>query len=268
MDSPDLSPEKMVLDVAYANRLLGVELTTEEVKKHLLRMRFGVDVSGDKLTVQIPPYRTDILHPIDLVEDIAIAYGYMNFKPEVPSLYQLGKKDAVEAKLDTIRDLLVGLGYSEVMSLILTNPKDLFERMNLKVEPAVEAVKPVSQEQSIARTWLLPSLMVVLEKNRNREYPQMLCEVGQTITASGDTIYKAAAVIAHSKTNFSEIKAKYCGLLKHIGRHSEDSLFTHQSFIEGRCAGDENGFYGEIHPQVLTNFGLEVPVTAFEIKIA
>jgi phenylalanyl-tRNA synthetase beta chain len=139
--------------------------------------------------------------------------------------------------------------------------------MNVPEEVVVEAVNPVSVEQSIARTWLLPSLMVVLEKNRNREYPQRIFEVGDVVTGEGVTIKKVAGVIAHGKTNYSEIKAVVSGLFANLRLKAEDMPYNHPSFIEGRCSRNRFGFYGELGPEVLSNFGVEVPVTAFELKL-
>jgi phenylalanyl-tRNA synthetase beta chain len=258
----------MDLDVAYVNQLLGLSLGPKEVKGCLEKMRFGVEEAGGKLKVKVPPYRADILHPIDLVEDVAIAYGYMEFKPQVPKVYTLGRADALEANAEVVRDLMVGLQFREVMTLILSNRRDLFERMNAPDEKAVEAIKPVSAEQSVARTWLLPALMVVLEKNRNREYPQRLFEVGEVLDAEGRTHFKAAAVIAHSRTNYSEIKAQTGGLMKNLKLDAQDEAYSHPSFIEGRCSRNKNGFFGELKPEVLANFGIEVPVTALELKLS
>ncbi|MFH1054986.1 MAG: hypothetical protein V1744_02700 [Candidatus Altiarchaeota archaeon] len=267
MKRPDLAARFVMLDVGYVNGLLGVKLAPKEVKALLEKMRFGVEGTGGRLKVKIPAYRTDILHPIDLVEDVAIAYGYMNFKPKMPSLYQLGKADKGEVYFEEVRDIMIGLQFREVMTLLLTNRRDLFERMNAPEEAVVEAVKPVSLEQGIARTWLLPSLMTVLEKNRNREYPQMLFEVGDTIDEKGRTVTKVAAVIAHSRTNYSEIKAAVNGLLANMKLKTDEKPYDHPSFITGRCSANQYGFYGEISPEVLTNFGLEVPATAFELRL-
>jgi phenylalanyl-tRNA synthetase beta chain len=268
MKYPDLSPKVMELDVAYVNQLLGLELGPIDVKGLLEKMRFGVDGTGKRLKVRVPSYRADILHPIDLVEDVAIAYGYMNFKPQVPKLYSLGKIDPLELKSEEVRDVMVGLQFMEVMTLILTNARDLFERMNVPPEKAVEAQKPVSLEQSIARTWLLPSLMVVLQKNRNREYPQRLFEVGEVLDPQGKTHIKVAGVIAHSRTNYSEIKAAVNGLMSNLKMELKDENHNHPSFIAGRCGKNNFGFFGEIGPDVIANFGLEVPVTAFELNLS
>jgi len=257
----------MDLDVNYVNSLLGVALKPAEIKGYLEKMRFGVKDGEGMLKVSIPAYRTDVMHPIDLVEDVAIAYGYMNFKPEVPKLYQLGKAHPDELIFEEVRDIMVGLQFREVMTLILSNRRDLYERMCVPPEEAVEAVKPVSIEQSIARTWLLPALMVVLEKNRNREYPQQIFEVGDVIDGKGVTTTRVAAVIAHSRTNYSEIKASVNGLMASMKLKSEEKPGQHPSFIEGRCGANQIGFWGELSPQVLSNFGIEVPVTAFELKL-
>ncbi|MFH0861659.1 MAG: hypothetical protein V1875_01395 [Candidatus Altiarchaeota archaeon] len=268
MIRPDLSPREVGLDVAYVNQLLGLSLGAGEIKGLLERMRFGVEGDGTSLKVKVPPYRSDIMHPIDLVEDVAIAYGYMNFKPQVPKLYSLGKADPLETYCEEVRDYLVGLQFREVMTLMLTNQRDLFERMNVPAECAVEALKPVSLDQGIARTWLLPSLMVVLEKNRNREYPQRIFEVADVLDADGKTVTKAAGVIAHGRTNYSEIKANVNGVLSSMKLNPEDSPYDHPSFIPGRCSKNGYGFFGEIFPEVIVNFGLEVPVTAFELKLS
>jgi len=267
MRRPDFEPRIVELDVGYVNRLLGLELSIGEVGSLLERMRYGVSKGDSKLKVKVPAYRADVLHPIDLVEDVAIAYGYMNFKPEVPRLHGLGKPEQFEAYCEDVRDVMVGLGFTEVMTLVLTNRRDLFGRMNAPEEGVAEAVKPVSTEQSVARSWLLPSLMAVLEKNRSREYPQRIFEVGDVVLGDGAAVGKAAGVIAHARTSYSEVKAVVLGLLSSIGLEAGDEPYSHPSFIEGRCSRNRYGFYGEVSPEVLSNFGLEVPVTGFELKL-
>lgn len=267
MDKPDFTPNTHSIKVDYVNKLLGLELTPNEIKLYLERMRHGVEITKNTLTVSVAPYRSDILHPIDLVEDVAIAYGYMKFTPKVPKLYSLGQLNPLEKQCEHVRDNLIGLGFMEVMTLILTNERDLFERMNCEIELTVSATKPVSLEQGVARNWLLPSLMVVLEKNRNREYPQKIFEVGACIQADGSTQMKAAGAIAYGSSNFSEIKSQVYGLAANIGFELNDEPYNHPSFIEGRCCKNQFGFYGEISPNVLCAYGIEVPVSAFEFTL-
>ena len=257
----------MDLELNYVNKLLGMNFNGKEVKNLLERMRFSAEIDGDKLRVLIPAYRTDILHPIDLVEDIAISYGYENFKPEFPRIGTVGKRDRTQKFLSRVRELMLGLGFQEVVTLILTSKRNLFERMNLPEENVTEAENPVSLEHSVARTWLLPSLMSVLEKNTNREYPQRIFETGICIDSKGIEYKKLSGVIAHSKTNFSEVKAVVTGLLESLSLDYKIMGSRHKSFIDGRCGFMEFGFFGELHPLVLENFNLDVPVTAFELDL-
>lgn len=267
MKTPDLAPEEMQLDLGYVNRVLGTELKSKDVKELLERMRYGVNLKANKIHVLIPAYRADILHPIDLVEDIAIAYGYDRFKPELPKLYTIGSKEEIEKFSSSTRELMLGSGFQELMSLILTNKESLFSMMNIPEEDAVETKHPVSLEHSVARTWLLPALMSILQRNKNREYPQKLFELGLCIDSKGRDSRKLAGVIAHSTTNFSEMKATLTGIMESIGPEYKISKTKHESFIPGRVASLDFGFFGEIHPQVLDNFGLEIPVTAFELNL-
>ncbi len=267
MKTPNLTPEKMQLDLNYVNRILGMNFSNKEVKDLLERMRYGVTLNGSKIHVLIPAYRVDILHPIDLIEDIAIAYGYDKFKPELPGVYTTASKEGIEEFSSILRELMLGFGFEEIMSLILSNKESLFGKMNLPEEKTIKTKHPVSLEHSVARTWLLPSLMSILQRNRNRGYPQRLFELGLCVYPGGEDSRKLAGVIAHSTTNFSEMKATVIGIMESIGLQYQIKEFRHNSFILGRSASLGVGFFGEIHPQVIENFGLEIPVTAFEFNL-
>jgi phenylalanyl-tRNA synthetase beta chain len=266
VESPVLEPRVMALELSYVNRLLGLSLSADDVKQLLERMRYGVSTGGG-ITVSIPAYRTDVLHPIDLVEDIAIAYGYEKFIPEDFKGYTVGERDQSESFSSRLRDLMIGLGFQEVMTLVLTSKKNLFADMNLPEEDVVETKNPVSSEHSVARNWLLPSLFTVLEKNKTQEYPQNIFEIGDCLNVSGRTGKKIAAVVAHSRSNFSEVKALVDGLFNTLGLKYAPKDFSHGSFIKGRCVSTGFGFYGEVSPAVLENFRMEVPVSAFELDV-
>lgn len=271
--TPDMSPVEMELGLEYVNQLLGVDLSMVEVRKLLEQMRYSIKSDGNTIRVSVPAYRTDVLHPIDLVEDVAIAYKYDRFKPELPRSHTpYGSLDELEAYSDSVRELMLGLGFQEVMTLVMSNKRDLFERMQLRGETVVETLNPVSVDHGVARNWLLPSLMVVLEKNRSREYPQKIFEVGDCVSEQGVDDRKLAGVLAYSKANYSEVKGMVTGLLESLSVDYSLEDFRHGSFIGGRCSSIKMrdalaGFYGEIHPQVLSNFGLEVPAAGFELNI-
>ena len=267
MRTPDFTPRKMELKRAYANALLGLELSCAEISGCLERMRYGVKVSGDTLSVSVPAYRTDVLHPMDLVEDVAIAYGYHNFTPKDLSYHTRVRADPLEGKAALVREALTGLGFTEVMTLVMTDRQSLFALMDVPEEPVVEAEKPSSQEHSVCRNWILPSLIGVLAKNKTREFPQKVFEVGDVVLASGENRTHVGGVVSHAKTNFSEIKSVVEGLLATLGAACTVGPATHPSFIAGRCAEAGCGFFGEINPSVLANAGLEMPVTAFELRL-
>lgn len=258
----------MRVELAYVNGLLGLDLAEKDVQRLLGRMRYGVSANKEALDIQIPSYRTDVLHPIDVVEDVAIAYGYENFEPELPPLPTVGSRIARERVADDLRTCLVGFGFQEVMTLTMTNAVEQFDKMGVPREKAAEAEKPVSEEHAIARTWLLPSLMGALEKNRNREYPQRLFEVGVCVTPAGETVHRLAGVVAQAKTDFAEVKALVAGILESRGMKADANACGHGSFIPGRAAENSYGFFGEVAPAVIANFGLGVPVTAFELDVA
>lgn len=267
MKTPDLKSRAMKLDVDYVNKLLGVKFKEKDIVNLLKKMRYDVKSNGNLLSVYIPAYRTDVLHPMDLVEDIAIAYGYENFVPELPKLSGIGSKDRFEKFYSDIRELMLGFGFQEVMTLIMTNKDLIFRKMMLDEELLTETENPVSLEHSVARSWLLPLLMSVLEINKNRGYPQNIFEIGDCIDSRGNNFKKLSAVIAHSKTNFSEIKSIATGILESLNLGYDIKPYEHPSFIDGRCASVPFGFFGEINPMVLENFSIEVPVTALEFDL-
>lgn len=268
METPKIRARRMKLKAEYANKLLGIRLGEKEIAGHLEKMRFRATPEKGGVIVEVPPYRTDILHPIDLVEDVAISYGYMNFSPELPKLATTGRVRPMTRLTEEVRDIMVGYGYTEVKNLVMTGKTSLFDKMNLQEEEVVETASPVSSEHGVARNRLLPSLMNSLEHNRNRTYPQKIYEVGEIIDGKGCEKTALAAVTAHPKANFSEIKGVYEGVAGILKRESKASPAEHASFIPGRAANAVDGVYGEISPRVLSNFGLEMPVAGFELILA
>ncbi|MFQ6009615.1 MAG: phenylalanine--tRNA ligase subunit beta [Candidatus Aenigmatarchaeota archaeon] len=261
----------------YINKVLGLELKPKEAITFLERMRFNARINKKgEIEVGIPPYRADIMHPVDLVEDIAIMYGYDNFEPEVPPVSTIGEEKDIEVLSRKLRDLMVGLGYQEVLTYILTNKDDLFTKMNVRSSKVAETSNPKSGEYGVCRNWLLPSLMNVLFKNQHNPFPQKVFEVGECIvllpgTDTGTkTVRKLCGAAAYEKANLTEMKSVIESLLKNMGVKYKIKPIKHPSFIESRCGeivvnGKSAGFFGEIHPQVLNNMGLEMPVIAFEI---
>jgi phenylalanyl-tRNA synthetase beta chain len=275
---PNFKPEKFSLNKKEVFDLLGIKLKDREIKELFEKVGFEAKVLGNKISVMVPFYRKDILHRVDLIEELAIAYGYENFEPEVPEIATIGSFEKIEKISDKVREVLASLGLIEVMRPVLTNFSNQFDKMNLERIKCVELKNPVSENYTCLRTWLLPSLLEVLSRNKHIEYPQNLFEVGDVVlideTKETKTLThrKVAGLVCHSKASFAEIKAIVEVLLSALKVVYKFKNFEHKSFIEGRCGliignGKEVGIFGEIHPKVLENWEIEMPVAAFEINL-
>jgi phenylalanyl-tRNA synthetase beta chain len=278
--SPNLEPEKMRLRVEYANRLLGLKLSEKEVIKCLQKCRLDAKkaVNG-VLEVMAPPYRVDVLHEVDLVEEVAIGYGYYRLKPTIPAAVTVGEPHPAHVFANVTRQIMVGLGFLEMMNFTLTNERIHYRLMRLKEEKPVKIANPVSAEYSIMRQWLLPGLMKNLADNKHESFPQRLFEVSDVteINPRLETMCERrlhlAAVSSHSTANFTEIKSFTEALLTNMGlKNWQIKEVKHPSFLEGRTAtiqikGKKLGVLGEIHPEVLNNFEIENPTAAFEIDL-
>jgi phenylalanyl-tRNA synthetase beta chain len=277
--TPNLAVGLMDLDVEYVNKVLGLKLTAKEIAQFLAKAKFGVEKFGrDELTVQIPCYRIDIMHPIDLVEDIAIAYGYNKIKPLWRKLPTTGGANPKQGLLNLARELMIGLGFQEVLTYTMTNPENLFTKMNCKKTRIVEVANPKVQTFTCLRNWVLPSLMEFLSNNLHVEYPQKIFELGMVTLLDEKRETKTrdeerlAAVISHANASFSEIKSVLDAFFLNLGLEWQIKATKHPSFINGRVGkaivkGKNVGILGEIHPKVLEAWKLENPVAAFEINM-
>ncbi len=260
------------LSLEEVKRVLGIEISEAECKKCLERMRYSVN----KGKIHIPDFRRDIMHPIDIIEDVAIGFNFMNITPASLTTYTRGQSRTIVSLIDNIRDLIVGFGCQEIFSPILTNKNLLYEKMNNKDSGTVEISSPMSESFSVVRSSLLPILMDVLSKNKHAEYPQKIFEQGLVTTRKGENIEDhevIALVSAHHKAEYTEIRQYLDALLRALGISGECVDIENSSFIPGRIAevnvkGKSIGILGEIHPQVLENFGVEVPVCAMELNLS
>lgn len=262
---PNLTPKKLKLNLDHVNKILGLNLKENDIKKLLEKM--GYDYKNK--TVYIPAYRSDILHEIDVIEDIAIAYGYDNFKSKIPSLATIGSENSFEKLKTKIAEVLIGHGFIETSSYTLTS-KEILDKMNINLN-YIETENAKSKDYTILRPWLIPSLLEILYKNKHNEYPQKIFEIN-TVFKKEREVIRLACLITHEKTNFTEIKQIFDSLMQQLNLKYEMKEVKHNSFIEGRVGrisikGKEIAYIGEIHPAVLTNFNLNLPVSAFEFNL-
>lgn len=281
--SPDFSPQKMKLRTNYANELLGLKLSGAQVVESLRKCRLDAKTLRNGIVeAAIPAYRIDVLHEVDLVEEVAIGYGYYRLKPTIPETLTIGEQHPVHRTASVVRQIMTGLGFTEVMNFTLISEVVHYEKMrNLPLIPdaIIRLANPVSAEYTILRESLLPSLMKNLMNNKHESFPQRLFEVSdvgrinQRVETRCERRLHVAGVSSHSTANFTEIKSTVEALLHNMGlKRWEIKPTRHPSFIEGRTAAiylkrREIGVLGEIHPEVLNNFELENPTSAFEIDI-
>ena len=276
--TPNFDNRHFQLSVEETNRLLGLQLSAQKISELLQVAGLDVEkVDAESVSVLVPCYRVDVMHQVDLIEDVAIAYGYNNIEPLWRELATTGAANAQQHYVDNARELMIGLGFQEVLNTTLTNPDTLFSKMNVAPSNIIEVSDPKVATMTCIRNWLLPGLMEFLSVNVSVEFPQKIFELGKVIlldetkeTKTRDEDYLAAA-ISHPNANFTEIKSVLDSFMTNFGLDWKVEDFVHPSFIEGRVgklivSGVDVGVLGEVHPAVLAKWKLENPVAVFEVN--
>jgi phenylalanyl-tRNA synthetase beta chain len=287
--TPSFANSLMSLSVAYTNQYLGLNLKAKQISDLLRTAGFGIaEVNDETVNVIVLCYRTDVMHQVDLIEDVAIAYGFNNIEPVWRDLPTTGCMQPEQRLLDTARELILGSGFQEILTYTMTNPENLFSKMNIteKLEGTlaylgkkVEIANPKVVTMTCLRNWLLPSIMEFLSSNKSVEFPQRIFELGKITqvdktkeTQTRDEDWLAAAV-SHPKASFSEIKSIVDAFFMNLGIEWQIKASSHPSFIDGRVGtvmvdNLSAGYLGEINPQVLAAWELENPTAAFELNIS
>ena len=275
--SPEFKTNIKKFSLEEVNERLGLNLSAKEIMNLAEKARYSAKLKKDEIEVETPFYRPDVIHAFDVMEDIAIAYGYNNFEAEEPKIFTIGSTLQETKKANRIASLMTGLGFQELLTFNMTNKEDLFKKMNLKEENIIEIENPASQTYSCLRNWLLPSLVNILSQNTTRQYSQKIFEIGTVVeSANGEvkseTVQKLAIAFSDTKINFTDMKQILLYLMKNLGLEFETRESNHASFIEGRQVEiilnkKAVGIFGEIHPKVLSNWGIEMPTAALELNL-
>jgi phenylalanyl-tRNA synthetase beta chain len=264
--SPDLRLEKMKLDINYANKILGLDLKEKDLKN--LFEKTNIIWQKEAL---IPAYRADIIHQIDLVEELAIAYGYDNFIAEIPQISTIGQEAEIEILKRKISEILSGLGLLETYSYNLSSKDDECKKMGMK--NSLIEVQNAKTDYNVLRAAMLPTMLRILSENKSADYPQKIFEIGKTFNKTKEITESEVLASAFTNSNFTEAKQVLEYLARMLSLDIEIKKSEHPSLIEGRTGkiilkGKEIGVIGEVSPQVLANLGLEVPVAIFEIDVS
>jgi len=271
--TPNLETEKMKISLENANKLLGLNLTEKQLEQNLRKM--GHDYH--KGIVEIASWRTDILHEVDLIEEVAIAYGYENFIPEIPKISTIGQEDPKETLKRKISDILAGLNMLEVSNYHLTNKENQFIKMGIskkQIKSFIEVEKSKT-DYDLLRENLTHYLLKNLSENVDAEYPQKIFEIGTVFELKSNKINEKEKLgIALTPSNYTEIKQilGYLSAMINVEFNIEESKNTPNGFIDGRTAeiflGKTSiGHMGEIHPKILNNWKIKMPIALLEIDL-
>lgn len=270
--TPDLSPEKMKLSLDNTNKLLGLSLKEKDLEKLLPKM--GHEYNAGKVT--IPAWRADILHEVDLIEDVAIAYGYNNLVPEIPKVATIGEESEQSRLESKIAEILIGLGLTETSSYHLIKPEEA-QKAGLSKEGQIALENSKTEYKFLRPNLLIPALRIFSE-NKDHEYPQKIFEIGTVFTKDTKHEFETGVrerehlLIACSPSNFTELKQILAHLTKMLDIQPILREATNPYLIDGRTGSiymndQEIGFIGEVHPEVLRKWNIKMPIALIELSL-
>jgi phenylalanyl-tRNA synthetase beta chain len=278
--TPNLSPSSIQFNPLQVKKVLGIDVPPAVILQHLERMMHKVlEKSPQEWEVTSPVFRYDIWHERDIVDDVARSFGYDNITPRLPNVASIGSVLPLSALREELSEILVGLGFLETYTFALTGKEEHLDNMLLD-ENKVSFVPVINgaENQSLLRISLLPQQLQLLATNRNRPLPQKIFEGDFVVIpdASKDVRSRnemhVCALITDKVVTFTQIKQVLDAVLSTRGVQVTIKKGSHPSFLAGRVGtvmyGEKAiGVIGELHPQVLLNFGLQSPVAAFEINL-
>ena len=276
--TPTLEYREFKMVYPRVDRTLGFAFRADDIMALANRMGYVAATRGSRLLFLVPPYRTDVIDERDIIEDIAIAFGYDRIMPIRIMGASVGIPDELVEDSEVACSALIGMGFTEAFNTFLTNEPRCFEMVGRKYskDSVVKVAYAKTETLSVLRNSVLPSLLGNLSDSLQATMPQKIFELGSIFRVEGGKVIESrniAFVSEHPRSNFSEIKASVYEFMRMMGVEKFELKETKDpAFIEGRCAvisfgGRDVGIFGEIHPKVLQNFGLEEPVAAAELSL-
>ena len=266
-------------DIAYARKTLGEDLTEEECISALSRMGVDSTITDGVITVKVPEYRNDFLHAADVVEDIMIGHGLLNFAPVLSGEFTKGSLSPAEEYARKVKRLMVGLGFQEMMYNYLGSRKEYVDNMHISDEKVVFIANPMSENYEVVRPSVLPSLLESESVSGHAQYPHNIFEIGKVVYKDANdnsgTVTKnhLGFLSSDNQVGFNEAISFVNTLMYFLNKeYTLQSVENDGRFIPGRAAkvivkGVEVGFFGEVHPQVLESWGCSMPAIMAEFDI-
>lgn len=264
--------------IQAVNKLLGTTLSAQEIAEALERMDNAVSIKGDTLILTPPAYRNDFLHEVDIIEDVMMGKTVEFFKPETPHEFTIGRLLPITVLSRKIKRLMVGFGYQEMIFNYLGSKKDFIDRMRIDSSQVIEIANPMSENYQFVRPSIIPSLLSAEMISGNAVYPHRIFETGKIAYLNPEentgtqTRQSLGFLTASHDANFNEAASHVAGLLYYLQMPYTVCETNDPRFIAGRQAGilyeeKQIGIFGELHPQVLENWSITVPVFAGELDI-
>lgn len=289
---PDVKTRTEILSPELVNKIIGIDETPEEIAKLLTKMCLKSKVKPQdgetKLEIHIPPTRHDVIHACDIIEDVAIAYGYNNIEERIPKTITIASQFPLNKLSEQLSLELAQAGFTEALSFTLCSRDDISVKLRNPdaLSEAVHIGNPKTLEFQVTRSTLLPGLLKTIHANKKMPLPIKLFEISDIIIKDSAKDVKArnerrlCAVHYSKKPGFEIIH----GLLDRIMQLFDVPIangnskgycikpYNYSTFFPGRCAeiiynGLKVGTFGVLHPEVVTNFELNLPCSALEINI-
>ena len=274
--TPFFFQKDTVLDLAEASKRLGEDLTVDEAAACIRRMGSTVRLEGKKIVVTPAEYRNDFLHPVDAIEEIMIGRGMDSFAPVMPRDFTVGRVSEAEEYGRRVREIMIGLGYQEMIYGYLGAKKDFVERMCVDGADAMEIANPMTESYDMVRNSIIPNLLASEAVSAHAMYPHRMFEIGKTVVRDPSlnegsrTDNTLAFLHADREAGFNEVDAQALALFYYLSLEPKLVPLEDPRFIPGRAAeiqvgGRRAGIMGELHPRVLSNWGIEMPCAAVEL---
>ena len=290
---PTLQYRKETIDKQEVNNIVGIQIDSSEIATLLSKMSLPSEVSNkdkNKIVVEIGPTRHDILHACDIIEDVAIAYGYNNIEKTLPKSLTIANQQPINKLTDLLRHSVAEAGFSEALTFSLCSRDDVSSRLRkpLNNDEVVHIGNPKTLDFQIARTTLLSGLLKTVQSNRKMPLPLKLFEISDVVLKDptkdvGAKNERRLCAVNYNKTpGFETIHGlldRVMQLLEIPPASSKDSLDGYRlkgvedpTFQPGRCAeiiacGTVIGKLGVLHPETILKFELTCPCAAIEINI-
>jgi len=276
-DYPDGNPITHEVPTKLLDGLLGRKLTDDEISYSINRMggRFISRNNETSISIEMPRWRFDILHPVDLIEDIAIGHGYEDLGSDIPRspMTAIPRPDAHLRR--RIRDSMQGLGFIQIQSLTLSNDDDQFNFMRWSsVGEVTRITNPITIDHTLLRQYLIPGLLRLLATNRHHDLPQSVYELG-TVVRDHKNSDRIAFIVAERSGGFAAVRGRVQAFMRDLGAidYSIEKLPENDGpWLTGRSAkvmiGDTQiGCFGEIDPVISEKFDLRVPINGAEFSL-